>query len=162
MAHPNKTSQILQGETSEERELPSLSASSPEQAEKGSLRSMWELLMQLRVLLPYLVRLVPLLDRGLLKAAPDLSEVRQGLSEVGAENKRLGSLLEEHSRKLGNVEEHLLQFNAHGEENRRQIERLSGQMQSFLIWLKGLAVLTALGFAVLVAILVLQILHLLH
>jgi chromosome segregation ATPase len=162
MAHPNKISQVLQGETSEELELPLLSAASPEQAGKGSLRSMWELLMQLRVLLPYLVRLVPLLDRGLLKAAPDLSEVRQGLSEVSAENKRLGSLLEEHSQKLGKVEEHLLQLNARGEENRKQIERLSEQMQSFSIWLKGLAALTALGFALLVAILVLQILHLHH
>jgi hypothetical protein len=50
-----------------------------EKAEKGSHRSMWELLLQLRVLLPYLTRLVPLieplLDRATQKhpALPDIS-----------------------------------------------------------------------------------------
>ncbi len=41
---------------------------------------MWELLLQLRVLLPYLARLVPLLDQGILKAGPDLTELTKGIA----------------------------------------------------------------------------------
>src|ERR1700691_6468344 len=59
--------------------LPSLSL---EKAEKGSHRSMWELLLQLRVLLPYLARIVPLLDRGLLKGSPDNTELTKGIAEM--------------------------------------------------------------------------------
>jgi hypothetical protein len=59
--------------------LPSLSL---EKAEKGSHRSMWELLLQLRVVLPYLARLVPLLDRGILKPGPDLTEFNKGFDSL--------------------------------------------------------------------------------
>src|SRR3984885_13004129 len=61
---------------------PALPPLSLEKAEKGSHRSMWELLLQLRVLLPYLARLVPLLDRGLLKTSPDLSELTKGIAGI--------------------------------------------------------------------------------
>ena len=50
-----------------------------EKTQKGAPRSMWELLLQLRVLLPYLTRLLPLLDPGL-RSAPDLSELTKGLA----------------------------------------------------------------------------------
>src|ERR1700722_3138821 len=63
----------------EELKSPPLSL---EKAEKGSHRSMWELLLQLRVLLPYLARLVPLLDHALVKPGPDLSELTQGIAGI--------------------------------------------------------------------------------
>ena len=53
-----------------------------EKAEKGSHRSMWELLLQLRVLLPYLARLAPLLDRGILKPGPDVTELTKGIATM--------------------------------------------------------------------------------
>ena len=43
-----------------------------EKTQKGAPRSMWEILLQLRVLLPYVTRLLPLLDPGL-RSGPDLS-----------------------------------------------------------------------------------------
>src|ERR1700722_14391450 len=61
---------------------PTLPPLSLEKAEKGSHRSMWELLLQLRVLLPYLARIVPLLDRGPLKAGPDVTELTKGIAEM--------------------------------------------------------------------------------
>src|ERR1700755_2953512 len=53
-----------------------------EKAGKGSHRSMWELLLQLRVLLPYLARLAPLLDRGILKPGPDVTELNKGVATM--------------------------------------------------------------------------------
>ena len=50
---PDVTSMTKNSDPVEELKLPPLSL---EKAEKGSHRSMWELLLQLRVLLPYLDR----------------------------------------------------------------------------------------------------------
>ena len=53
-----------------------------EKVGKSSKTSMWELLLQLRVVLPYLARLAPLLDRGVMKATPDLTELTRGIADM--------------------------------------------------------------------------------
>src|ERR1700723_1487384 len=76
---PDVTSMTKNSDPVEELKLPPLSL---EKAEKGSHRSMWELLLQLRVLLPYLARIVPLLDRGLLKGSSESAELSKGIIEM--------------------------------------------------------------------------------
>jgi hypothetical protein len=60
-----------------EPKSPSLALEKPE---KG--RSMWELLLQMRVLLPYLARLLPLLDGGMAKPSNDLRALQENLAEM--------------------------------------------------------------------------------
>lgn len=117
-----------------------------EPAEKGSFRSMWELLMQLRVLLPYLSRLVPLLDRGLLKAAPDLTEFRKDLQSVHAGNREMGIQVRNQALQLERIEEQLLRLRELGERNQKEAGELSRKLKSLTSWVRAVAILTALLF----------------
>jgi hypothetical protein len=114
-------------------EAPSLSL---EKAEKGSHRSMWELLLQLRVLLPYLARLVPLLDRGILKPGPDVTELNKGVAtmqtstrdlEVQARNQALH--LERIEQQMGQLR--VIQENS-VEESRKLVAEISTLRRVFL------------------------------
>jgi hypothetical protein len=60
-----------------------------EKVEKGSHRSMWEILLQLRGLLPYLGRLLPLLDPGMSKPGPDLTELTSGIAAMQTSSRDL-------------------------------------------------------------------------
>jgi hypothetical protein len=125
-----------------EATLPPLSL---EKAEKGSHRSMWELLLQLRVLLPYIARLVPLLDRGLLKAGPDVSELSKGVAtmqtstrdlEVQARNQALHlERIEQQMGQLRVVQENSL------EETRKLVAEVSALRRVFLALTIVMAVL---------------------
>ena len=113
--------------------LPPLSL---QKAEKGSHRSMWELLLQLRVVLPYLARLVPLLDRGILKAGPDLTELAKGVAttqtstrdlEVQARNQALQlERIEQQMGRLRVVHENSI------EESRKLVAEISALRRVFL------------------------------
>ena len=85
-------------------EEPNASQRSLEKIEKGSSRSMWELLLQMRVLLPYLSRLLPLLDGGLLKSAPDLSEVHKGMADMQNGSRELEVMARNHAIQLERIE----------------------------------------------------------
>jgi hypothetical protein len=121
---------------------PSLSL---EKAEKGSHRSMWELLLQLRVLLPYLARLVPLLDRGILKAGPNVSELTRGVAtmqtstrdlEVQARNQALHlERLEQQIGQLRVVHENSI------EETRKLVAEIGALRRVFLTLAVVMAVL---------------------
>lgn len=126
-----------------------------EHTEKGSLRSMWELLMQLRVLLPYLTRLVPLLDRGLLKAAPDLTEFRKDLQSVQAGSREMGTQVRNQALQLERMEELLLRLREMGERNQKDAGELSRRLDSLTGWVRALAILTALIFVALIVLAVL-------
>lgn len=115
-----------------------------EHAEKGSLRSMWELIMQLRVLLPYLTRLIPLLDRGLIKAAPDLSEFRKDLHDVHMGSRDLETQVRNQSLRLERMEEQLLHLRQTSESSQKTARQLSAALDSVKSWLRALTIMAAL------------------
>lgn len=127
--------------------------------EKGSLRSMWELIMQLRVLLPYLTRLVPLLDKGLLKAAPDLTDVRAGLDAIKTGSRDLNTQVASHSLQLEKMEQQLSRLREAGDRSHADIAQLSAGVHSLNQRLRAQIGALGLALALLIALLVLQILH---
>jgi hypothetical protein len=133
-----------------------------EHTEKGSLRSMWELLMQLRTLLPYLSSLVPLLDRGLSKIAPDLSEVRKGIAEVQSGSRDLGAQARNQALRLEQIEAQLTRLSDATEQNRRQGRDLADALHSLTGWVRGLAILSGLALVLLIFLTVAAALQLTH
>jgi hypothetical protein len=105
---------------------------------------MWELLMQLRVLLPYLSSLVPLLDRGLSKMAPDLSEVRKGMGEMQAGSRDLGLQVRNQMLRLEEIEARLGRLDQAAEQTQRQNSDLAASVQVMIRWMRALATLTGL------------------
>ncbi len=106
---------------------------------------MWELLLQLRVLLPYLARLVPLLDRGILKSGPDVTELTRGVVtmqtstrdlEVQARNQALQ--LERMEQQMGRLQ--VVQENTM-EESRKLVAEISALRRVFLALTIVMAVL---------------------
>lgn len=130
---------------------PPLSLDHPE---KGSLRSMWELLMQLRVLLPYLTRLVPLLDKGLLKANPDLSQVNQGMQALGARHRDLDDHLKEQGLQLDRIEAQVSSLRELTHQDRGKLQTLSGALEQLR---RGIRILTILASVLLGGVLVLLV-----
>ena len=122
-----------------------LSPLSLEKAEKGSHRSMWELLLQLRVVLPYLARLVPLLDRGILKAGPDLTELNKGLATMQTSSRDLEVQARNQALQLERIEEQMgrlrvVQENSI-EESRKLVAEISALRRVFLAMSIVMAVL---------------------
>jgi hypothetical protein len=114
-------------------EAPSLSL---EKAEKGSHRSMWELLLQLRVVLPYLARLVPLLDRGLLRSGPDMTEVTRGVATMQTSTRDLEVQARNQALHLERIEQQVGQLRAVHEnsieETRKLVAEISALRRVFL------------------------------
>jgi hypothetical protein len=114
-------------------EAPSLSL---QKAEKGSHRSMWELLLQLRVLLPYFARLVPLLDRGILKAGPDVTELTKGVATMQTSTRDLEVQARNQALHLERIEQQMGQLRvAHEnsiEETRKLVAEISALRRAFL------------------------------
>jgi hypothetical protein len=121
----------------EELKLPPLSL---EKAEKGSHRSMWELLLQLRVLLPYLARLVPLLDRGLLKAGPDLSEVTKGIAGIQDGSRDLEVQARNQALQLERIEQQMGRLRVVHENSIEDSRRLQTDIQSLRRWMIAMAI----------------------
>jgi hypothetical protein len=113
--------------------LPSLSL---EKAEKGSHRSIWELLLQLRIVLPYLARLVPLLDRGILKPGPDLTEFNKGFATLQISSRDLEVQARNQALQLERIEQQMGQLRvAHQnsiEESRKLVAEISALRRVFL------------------------------
>jgi hypothetical protein len=126
--------------TSAEKTQPPLAL---DRSEKGSLRSMWELLTQLRFLLPYLTRLVPLLDKGLLKA-PDLTDVRKGIQEVHSGSRELGVLVRNQALQLERLEEQMTRVRETAERNQKEIRELSVELHSIGSWIRAVAILLSI------------------
>jgi hypothetical protein len=123
----------LNPDSASEAILPPLSL---EKAEKGSHRSMWELLLQLRVLLPYLARLVPLLDRGILKAGPDLTELNKGFASMQTSSRDLEVQARNQALQLERIEQQMghlrvVQENSM-EESRKLVAEISALRRVFL------------------------------
>jgi len=125
-----------------EATLPPLSL---EKVEKGSHRSMWELLLQLRVVLPYIARLMPLLDRGILKATPDLTELNKGFATMQTSTRDLEVQARNQALQLERIEQQMGQLRVvqenNIEESRKLVAEISALRRVFLILSVVLAVL---------------------
>ena len=128
---------------------PAAVAASPQlsltKAEKGSHRSMWELLLQLRVVLPYLARLAPLLDRGILKPGPDLTELNKGFATMQTSSRDLEVQARNQALQLERIEQQMgrlriVQENSM-EESRKLVAEISALRRVFLIMSVVMAVL---------------------
>lgn len=140
------------------REL-SPSADSLRAGEKGSLLSMWEILLQLRVLLPYLSRLAPLLDRGVMKPPPELLEIRKSLADTQASLREWVPRAKIQADQLDRIEAEMSQLRAAAERNAKQSRDLADAMRAVASRILLLTVILSVLMAVLI---LLQIPHWVH
>ncbi len=99
---------------------------------------MWELLLQMRVLLPYLARLVPLLDRGLLKAAPDLTELPAGMVEMQTGSRDLEVQARNQALQLERIEQQMARLRVVHENSIEETRKLAAEMKSLRRWMLSL------------------------
>jgi hypothetical protein len=131
--------------------LPPLSL---EKAEKGSHLSMWELLLQLRVLLPYLARIVPLLDRGLLKPSPDITELTKGMAEMQNGSRDLEVQTRNQALQLERIEQQMARLRVAHENGIEESRKLSSEIRSLRGWLLAMAILLVVLLLVCVGLLI--------
>jgi hypothetical protein len=105
---------------------------------------MWELLLQMRVLLPYLVRLVPQLDRGLLKAAPDLTDLRTGIVEMQTSSRDLEVQARNQALQLERIEQQMARLRVVHENSIEETRSLAAGMKSLRRWMLTFAVVIVL------------------
>lgn len=110
--------------------------------------SMWRVLLQLRVLLPYLSRLVPLLDGSAAQVTAQTHEFQHGLTEVQSGHRELRVQLQDQTVQLKRVEEQLERLRETTERNTLEQQELIEDLKSFAGSIKALA---ALGFVLLLA-----------
>ena len=140
-------------------EEPNASQRSLEKIEKGSSRSMWELLLQMRVLLPYLSRLLPLLDGGLLKSAPDLSEVHKGMADMQNGSRELEVMARNHAIQLERIELQMTRLRAIHENSLEESRIFFADMRSLRRWMLSFSIFVTLLLMAAVGMLAYTILH---
>jgi hypothetical protein len=139
-----------------EATLPALSL---EKAGKGSHRSMWELLLQLRVLLPYLARIVPLLDRGLLKGPSDNTELTKGIAEMQNSSRDLEAQARNQALQLERVEQQIARLRVVQENDLEDSRRLSSEIRSLRSLVFALAILLVVLLLVCLGLLIFLVIH---
>jgi hypothetical protein len=130
-----------------------------EKAEKGSHRSMWELLLQLRVLLPYLARIVPLLDRSLLKGSPDITELTKGIAEMQNGSRDLEVQARNQALQLERIEQQMGRLRVVQENDMEDTRRLSSEIRSLRSLLFAMAILLVVLLLVVVGLLTFLVIH---
>jgi hypothetical protein len=138
---------------------PALPPLSLEKAEKGPHRSMWEILLQLRVLLPYLARIVPLLDRGLLKGPPDITELSKGIAQMQNGSRDLEVQARNQALQLERIEQQMVRLRGVQENDMEEIRRLSSEIRSLRSWLFAMAILLVVLLLVSVGLLTFLVIH---
>jgi hypothetical protein len=105
---------------------------------------MWELLLQLRVLLPYLARLVPLLDplldRGAGKASPELSELNKGLTAIQTGNRDLEVQARNQALQLERIEQQMGRLRVVHENSMEESRKLFAEILSLRRGLFAMAI----------------------
>jgi hypothetical protein len=139
-----------------EAALPRLSL---EKAEKGSHRSMWELLLQLRVLLPYLARIVPLLDRGLLKGSSEITELSKGIAEMRDGSRDLEVQARNQALQLERIEQQVARLRVVQENNMEENRKLASEIRSLRSSLFAVAILLIVLLLVSVGLLTFLAIH---
>ncbi|HVJ06866.1 MAG TPA: hypothetical protein VM554_00630 [Acidisarcina sp.] len=102
--------------------------------------SMWRSLLQLRVLLPYLSRLVPLLDGTAHQPSTQSHELQHGLAEVQSGHKEIRGQLLEQTVQLKRVEEQLERLRETTERNTLEQQELIEDLKSFGGTLKAVTI----------------------
>jgi hypothetical protein len=150
---------MMKNSTSDHAAEPAVPPLLLEKAEKGSHRSMWELLLQLRVLLPYLARLVPLLDRGLLKSPSESPELSKGIIEMRTGQRDLEVQTRNQALQLERIEQQMGRLRVVQENSIEESRKLFADLQSLRRWLVAMSVVIAalfLATAAMVAFLVIR------
>ena len=151
----NRTPEVFHSPAGE-AEKPLLSL---EKAEKGSHRSMWELLLQLRVLLPYLARLVPLLDRGILKATPDLSELTKGVATMQTSSRDLEVQARNQALQLERIEQQMGRLRVVHENSIEESRKLFAEIRSLRHVLLAMAIVVVVLLLAMVGMVIYLVIH---
>ncbi len=120
---------------------------------------MWELLLQLRVLLPYLARIVPLLDRGLLKGSPDITELTKGMAEMQNGSRDLEVQARNQALHLERIEQQMASLRVAHENGIEESRKLSSEIRSLRSWLLAMAILLVVLLLVCVGLLTFLLIH---
>ncbi len=120
---------------------------------------MWELLLQLRVLVPYLVRIVPLLDRGLLKGSADNTELSKGIAEMRNGSRDLEVQARNQALQLERIEQQMARLRVVQENDMEESRRLSSEIRSLRSWLFAMAILIVVLLLVSVGLLTFLVIH---
>jgi hypothetical protein len=129
-----------------------------EKTQKGAPRSMWELLLQLRVLLPYLTRLLPLLDRGF-GSAPDFNEITKSMAEVRTSGRDLEVQARNQALQLERIEQQMSRLRVVHENSIEESRMLLAEVRSLRSWMLGMAIVM---FGLLLAVIVMVTVLLMH
>ena len=126
----------------------------------GKGRSMWELLLQLRVLLPYLSRLLPLLDGGLLKSSsPDFTEVHKTIADMQTGSRELEVMARNHAVQLERIEQQMSRLRVVHENSVEESRMFYADMRSLRRWMISLSIIVTLLLVSVVGLLVYMLLH---
>jgi hypothetical protein len=116
--------------------------------EKGSKPSMWEVLLQLRVLLPYVSRLLPLLDSGLAlgagKPSLDPTELHKSLAEMQMGHRELEVMTRNHAVQLERIEQQMTRLRAIHENSLEESRLFFADMRSLRRWLISMGIVLML------------------
>jgi hypothetical protein len=96
-----------------------------EKVGKSSKTSMWELL------LPYLARLAPLLDRGVMKATPDLTELTRGIADMQTGTRDLEVQARNQALQLERIEQQMARLRVVHENSIEESRALTAELRSF-------------------------------
>jgi hypothetical protein len=113
---------------------------------------MWEILLQLRVLLPYVARLLPLLDSGL-RSGPDLSEFSQGIAGLQTGGRELEVQARNQALQLERIEQQMSRLRVVHENSIEESRKLLAEVRSLRSWMLGTA---AIMFVLLLATIVMM------
>ena len=120
---------------------------------------MWELLLQLRVLLPYLARIVPLLDRGLLKGSSEITELSKGIAEMRDGSRDLEVQARNQALQLERIEQQMARLRVVQENNMEESRRLFSEIRSLRSSLFAMAILLVVLLLVSVGLLTFLVIH---
>jgi hypothetical protein len=88
-------------------------------------------LLQLRAVLPYLVRLAPLLDRGSVRAGPDLTELTKGIAEMQTGRRDLEVQARNQALQLERIEQQMARLRVVHENSIEESRALTTELRSF-------------------------------
>jgi hypothetical protein len=114
-----------------------------ERAKKGSSRSMWETLLQLRELLPYLTQLVPLLDRGL-KAPPEVAQLSHEVAIIQSGSRELEVQARNQALQLERIEQQLARLRKLQETTFENSRKLLTDARTLRRWVIAMVVMMGL------------------
>ncbi len=102
-------------------------------------------MLQLRVLLPYLARLAPLLDRGFHRAGPDMTELTKGIATMQTSSRDLEVQARNQALQLERIEQQMGRLRVVHEnsieESRKLVAEISALRRVFLTMAIVMAVL---------------------